>query len=155
MRLGEKIVEVARHRGLNLRQVAEKAGIPYDTLRGYTKKTGNRVPSAPDGINLAKALSVPTDWLYDDLQGPAIPPRLAPPPFRIAPWPPDGITWDEVMIAIARYILDLHTAHLPRTEAKMPTAKVLEQLFEWLKDPSVRPEGYPNTDDELRRRGGP
>ena len=102
MTLAEKIQRVAREKGLELKRVAEKAGIPYNTLRGYTAQ-GN-IPSAPNGIALAKALDVGIEWLFDDSQGWPPPGYHEPPPFTIKHWPPNGISWEELHLAIEVYV---------------------------------------------------
>ena len=94
MRLGEKIVAIARQRRMDLQQVAKKAGIPYNTLRGYTKSACKRGPSAAVGLHLAQVLDVPPGWLFDDSLGLPAPPHSHP-PFPIHPWPPD-ITWEQL-----------------------------------------------------------
>jgi transcriptional regulator with XRE-family HTH domain len=101
--LAEKIVAVARERGLDLREVAQRASIGYSTLTSYTRTRNSRVPTAPRGVALAKALGVPTEWLFDESQGMPTPPRLEGPPFPIEPWPPNGVTWEVVRRLLAAY----------------------------------------------------
>ena len=69
MDFGEKIAALAELRGIPMKQIAANAAIAYDTLRSYTRAGADRVPSATAGIALAKALDVPTEWLFDDACG--------------------------------------------------------------------------------------
>ena len=88
---------------MDLRQLAEKAGISYNTLAGYTKRASSRVPGAARAIRLAHALGVSVEWLLDSSQGMPPPVRREAPPFPVYPWPPDGITWEEIQLAVAAY----------------------------------------------------
>lgn len=114
MDLGGKILAVAKQRGMGLKTLSSEAGLPYNTLRGYTRPGSRRLPSAAKGVVLAKALDVPTDWLFDDSQGLPAPPRLDPPPFIIRPWPPNLISWGDLQTALAGYLLDRYIASLNR-----------------------------------------
>jgi len=104
MTTAEKVLAVLRKDGLDGKRVAKAAGIPYNTLRGYIKPHSQRLPTAPKGLALAKALGVSPVWLFDDSQGlPPVPYRESP-PGAINPWPPDGITWEEVKAAVHLYV---------------------------------------------------
>ena len=145
MDFGKKIAALAELRGIPMKQIATTAGVAYGTLRSYTRSGSERVPSATVGIALAKALDVPTEWLFDDECELPPPPRLGGPPGPIYPWPPDGITWDQVRIAITRYILDLYMSRIPHLGREV-NAERLERTLEWLFDHS------PPSEETLKRQ---
>ena len=100
MSCGLKILNAVRLKGLELKQLAQLAGIPYNTLRGYTQS--GKLPSAPTGIALAKALNVDIEWLFDDAQAwiSDPPPYLDPPPRWINEVFRGGLDWEEVGEAV-------------------------------------------------------
>jgi len=108
----EKVVAIAKDRGLNLKEVARQAGIPYSSLRSYVQPDATGEPTASKALALAKVLGVSVEWLFDPEQDLPAPPYSTPPAIPIYPWPPEGITWEEVRYAIASYILDLHKRSL-------------------------------------------
>jgi transcriptional regulator with XRE-family HTH domain len=118
MTLAEKILDLARRRGMTLRQVSQASGVPYNTLRAYTKPGSRTVPTAPNGIAIAKSLSVPTDWLFDESAGLPAPPRMEMPPFEITPWPPNLITWEKMQQVLEIWLDTFLTAGLSNFAAK-------------------------------------
>lgn len=57
MQTGEIIGDLAKKQGINLRQLAIKAGIPYNTLYAIVKRKSSRVDTETQ-IKIAKALGV-------------------------------------------------------------------------------------------------
>lgn len=112
MTFAEKVRAVAADRNLSLRELAERAGLAYDTLAGYLARGSTHTPSVLKGIALARALEVPTDWLFNDAEGLPPPPRLETPPFAIKPWPP-LITWEFVQHAILARFMEMYKIALP------------------------------------------
>jgi transcriptional regulator with XRE-family HTH domain len=55
--------ELRKKAGLTQEELATKAGIPLTSLRGHEQ--GQRLPSWPSVVKLAKALGVSTDVLAD------------------------------------------------------------------------------------------
>ncbi len=107
MKLRDKIARVAKERKLELTEVAKLTGIPYGTLRNYLRPGSERSPSVQTGIALAKALNVDIEWLFDDNRGWPILDYHEPPPFNMVAWPPKGVTWPAVTVALAGYVQDL------------------------------------------------
>lgn len=111
MRASEKIAELMRRRGMGLKDLAKATGIKYTTLANYVKPSLNRVPPAVAGVAIARALRAPAEWIFDETQG-FPPPGLTGPPWKITPWPPDGIDWETIHVLVARHAIEqeLHTA---------------------------------------------
>jgi hypothetical protein len=105
MQIREKIARlVDRDRWRSVRSVAERAGVDDSTM---TRVRNTGVCAVGKAIAIARALDVPVDWLFDDaMDWPPPPADNAAPPIAIQPWPPLGITWPEVKLAIARYIAE-------------------------------------------------
>lgn len=98
MELHEKILQLAEERHIGLMKLAEMAEIPYTTFKRQLSPGSTALPDARQGIALAKALGVSVEWLFDATAGfPAVP-YHSPPPHRIAPWPPEIITWEQLQI---------------------------------------------------------
>lgn len=129
VRLREKIITVAKERRLDLVEIARRAGIPYGTLKNYTKQASPGTPSAPVGIAIAKALNVAVEWLFDDSRGLPAPPYHEPPPFAITPWPPDGITWAELRAAVRLYIQERSQRYIDEVNARLEAEGSDEKLM--------------------------
>ena len=97
MKLGDKILELAKMRNLDLEDVAKLAKIPHGTIRSYTRAAQRRIPPLKEALKLARALGVPLDWLADDSAGMA---SVGGTPSD--PWVP-GMDWLDVYDAIAFY----------------------------------------------------
>lgn len=76
-----------------------------------------KMPGVDKAIKIARAFGVPTDWLFDDSKD-FPPPRMEMPPVSIMPWPPHGISWQEVADAINNYVAERTRRGLKRLEAE-------------------------------------
>ena len=128
MTLAEKIKRVAQYRRTDLKRVASDAGIPYNTLRGYVQAASTRIPTAPAGIALAKALDVSFLWLFGPSETWPPPLYQEPPPITIAPWPPSGISWEELALAIRLYVGERTRLGLEKMRAEL-AAKGIEARY--------------------------
>lgn len=61
------------------------------------------MPPTTKGLALAKALGVDVHWLFDEERGMPAVPYFSPPPLRLEPWPPLGITWTELRRWLQKY----------------------------------------------------
>jgi lambda repressor-like predicted transcriptional regulator len=96
-----KIEELLRLKGWSVTELARKA----ELSQSATDRLKKRIPkTARIALRLAHALDVPPEWLYDDSKGWPPPKNCELPIFSITPWPPYGITWQEVQYAIATYV---------------------------------------------------
>jgi len=140
MRLGEKILRLAKEQGLTLRAISRDSHVPYNTLRAYTRPNSLTVPTAPTGLALARSLRVPCEWLFDDEQSWPPPALIAGPPFPISPWPPDEITWDEVRVALMSYMLDKYKRSLGGESRGGDTSDHITKMIQGEKDRRGRPK---------------
>lgn len=134
MTLGEKIHRVSEARRAELSRIASDAGIPYNTLRGYTQ--GGKMPSASNGISLARALNVGIEWLFDDSQGWPPPAYHEAPPVTLDPWPPHGITWGDMRRLVHRY----------------KSGQVVARVLGWIKTYQTEPEYFSSLSEDDRRQ---
>lgn len=61
MRVGERLTEALRVKGLGLREASEQTGVPYRTLQDYTRL--QREPKAETIGQIGTRLRVSCDWL--------------------------------------------------------------------------------------------
>jgi transcriptional regulator with XRE-family HTH domain len=59
MEFKDRLRELRLKAGLTQQELADRAGLPVGSLRGHEQ--GQRVPSWPSVVRIAKALGVPTD----------------------------------------------------------------------------------------------
>lgn len=103
MKLESKIRRLMQRDGWrSLRSVAVKAGVDDSTLDRVVRRGGSI--SVDKAIQVARVLDVPVEWLFDDNHDWPPPAVFEPPPIAIHPWPPLGISWEEVKLAIAEYV---------------------------------------------------
>lgn len=104
MKLGEKVGRlITRDHWQSLRAVARRAGVSHASVSRAARGDGSL--GIRSGLAVARALGVPAEWLYDDARDWPPPAAVEAPPIAIVPWPPHGITWGEVKLAIAGYML--------------------------------------------------
>lgn len=115
MDLAEKLSRLMWERQIDVAELSRRTGINSNTVRNYVKPSLHRVPTAPNGVAIANALEVDPAWLFDDRRG-WPPPRCGPPPFSIYPWPPDGLTWEDVQTAVAAYAIEKCLKHFRSIE---------------------------------------
>lgn len=103
MHLLEKIERlIERDRWPSIRSIAVAADIDDSTLDRAIRRGGSGL-AVGRAMAIARALGVRVEWLFDEDQGWPPPPAIEAPPIAIVPWPPHGITWAEVKLAIAEY----------------------------------------------------
>jgi len=70
MTFREALRKLIVDKDISLKELAEKAGIKYQTAKGYTSKSAKRKPSVPHLIAICRALDVSLDTFKDceDLQ---------------------------------------------------------------------------------------
>ena len=84
-------------RGWNQTELAKRAGMSRQAISNL--ENSRSAPQRRTLECLQKALGLPF-WAMDGLRRKIVQPG---PPFFIMPWPPEGITWEEVQIAIVDY----------------------------------------------------
>jgi transcriptional regulator with XRE-family HTH domain len=136
MHFSLKIVRAAERIGKNLKQVARELGVSYSTLRSWTDEQSSRTPGVMRAIELAKILRVDVVWLFSDADWPPAP-YTDPPLSPITPWPPNGLSWQELQAAVWAFI---YQRELDRFWANSgPRVKLMEGDRE-LRD--VRPDRF-------------
>jgi len=63
----EKLLKLLETKRISRTEIAARVGIAYSTFRTYLDEAP-RVPAADTGVLIARALDVPSDWLFDDSQ---------------------------------------------------------------------------------------
>lgn len=141
MDFNDKLRRLLKEKKLDATDLSRLSGIMYNTLRSYVQPRSQRRPSAPNGIALAKALDVCIEWLFDDSQDFPATPYHNPPPFRITPWPPYGIRWDEAKAALNIYVHE-------RTERYLAEAnkRLANEGYELMEGPAM--PIFPDEDDK-------
>jgi|GEM_PF-4459719 len=142
MEFGEKVQRLIDRDGWpSVRSIATKAGVDDSTLDRSVKRGGSM--SVEKALLVARALDVPVEWLFDSEKGWPPPPALDVPPIAIIPWPPQGITWPEVRLAIAEFMARKAARDLPS-----PVSDRVKEVFELIETAS-RMGDYQGSGEEL------
>lgn len=64
MTFNEKLMWIYEKTKIPVRRLAQRAGINQNTYEGYVHR--GSVPSAPNGLKIARSLDVTMDWLFDE-----------------------------------------------------------------------------------------
>lgn len=70
MEPASKLNQLLAERRFDQKEVAAAAQISYGTFRSYLKPENAAIPAADTGVKIAKALSVPAEWLWSDANWP-------------------------------------------------------------------------------------
>lgn len=126
--INARLQAIARIRGIEIEGLEGQTGIDLARLRRYFKDGSKVEPSLFDGLALAQALNVAPDWLCCEQATGTPPPYLHSPRDggdapALAYWPPNGLAWEEVDLAIRRYIQQRAEGFVKQCQAELEAAK--------------------------------
>ena len=95
--LGSSLRAYRAAKGWNQSELAGRVGMSRQAISNLENSRSRPHPRTLE--RLRKTLGLPV-WAMDGLKRKIVQPG---PPFWIMPWPPNGITWEEVQIALVEY----------------------------------------------------